>query len=126
CLWLPSGRALHYINPEVEYVDKISKRTGRPYKAAMIYVEGIDQKTHQWSKIDTYGPKLFENVVQAICRDILGHGMIEADKRGFKIVLTCHDEIVAEEDEESSLTFRDLESSMCVQPKWAKGFLIGA
>src|SRR5579862_6147071 len=49
---LPSGRALHYINPEVQWVEKVSKR-GRKYKAAEIYVDGIDQKTHQWTRITT-------------------------------------------------------------------------
>jgi len=126
CLWLPSGRALHYVNPQTEEVERISKRTGKPYKATSITIEGVDQKTHSWTRINTYGPKLFENVVQAICRDILAHGMIEADKAGFPIVLTCHDEIVAEVPEDSPLTVKDLEDIMCIIPNWAPGFLIGA
>lgn len=125
-IWLPSGRALHYINPQVEYIEKKSKRTGRTFKAPIITIEGINQETHQWGRTTTRGPKLFENVVQAICRDILACGMLEAERRGFEIVLTCHDEIVAEVDEDSHLTYKELEEAMCVTPHWANGFLIGA
>lgn len=125
-LWLPSGRALHYINPRVREVERLSTRTGKLYKTTEFLVEGVDQKTHQWGDIVTHGSKIFENVVQAICRDILGYGMIEADKRGFPIVLTCHDEIVAEVDEDSDLTYKDLESIMSQDLKWCPGFMIGA
>lgn len=126
CIWLPSGSALHYINPRVQHVERVSLRTGRPYKTTEILVEGVDQKTHQWADITTHGSKIFENVVQGLCRDILGMGMIEADRRGFNIVLTCHDEIVAEVDEDTHLTISDLESSMSLPIKWLPGFLIGA
>jgi DNA polymerase len=125
-LWLPSGRALHYINPRVREVERLSTRTGKLYKTTEFLVEGVDQKTHPWGDIVTHGSKIFENVVQAICRDILGYGMIEADKRGFPIVLTCHDEIVAEVDEDSDLTYKDLESIMSQDLKWCPGFMIGA
>lgn len=124
-MWLPSGRALHYINPRITYEERTSRK-GNPYKASIITIEGIDQKTHQWADVDTYGAKLFENAIQAICRDILGCGMIEADKRGFNIVLTCHDEIVAEVEEDSELTVKNLEDCMSITPHWAENFLIGA
>jgi DNA polymerase bacteriophage-type len=125
CIWLPSGRALHYINPEVTYEDAISN-SGRQYKRTVITIDGVSQKTHQWERIPTRGPRLFENVVQAVCRDILAHGMIEADRRGFDIVLTCHDEIVAEVPENGELGVKELIEAMVVVPDWADGFLIDA
>ena len=125
-IWLPSGRALHYVNPEVQWVKAKAKKTGREYNRSELYIDGIDQKTHQWARIPTRGAKLFENVVQAICRDILGHGMLEAAKKGFQIVLTCHDEIVAEVPYGSHLTLQDLIDCMSVTPKWSPNFLVGA
>jgi len=126
CVWLPSGRALHYINPRVREVERVSLRTGRPYKTTEITIEGIDQKTHQWQDITTHGSKIFENVVQAICRDILGHGMLEAKRDGFPIVLTCHDEIVAEVENGSPLGVPELVDCMTRKISWAGGFLTGA
>jgi DNA polymerase len=126
CLWLPSGRALHYINPEVIYSEKVSPRNGRSYKTSEIMVDGVDQKTHHWGRIKTYGSKIFENVVQAICRDILGYGMIAAKEAGFPIVLTCHDEIVAEVPENGILGVKELVQCMTRNLDWCPGFIIGA
>ena len=125
CVTLPSGRDLHYVNPMVTYEDRVSKK-GRKYKASIITCDGIDQITRQWQRIDTRGPKVFENVVQAICRDVLGCGMIEAEKIGFDIVLHCHDEIVAEVDEDSPLTEHDLVKAMVKEIRWAPNFILGA
>lgn len=125
CLKLPSGRSLHYINPKVTYEEKISKR-GNKYQAMQISYEGIDQVTRQWTRVDTWGGKIFENVVQAICRDILAYGMVKATERGFVIVLHVHDELVAEVPEDSNLGVEELVECMCEVPDWAPGFLIGA
>lgn len=125
CINLPSGRALHYVNPMVEYVNAISKK-GNPYKQTKISCEGIDQVTRQWTRIDTWGGKIFENIVQAICRDVLGYGMMLADQKGFEIVLHVHDEIVCEVPETGDLNVEGLVECMCVTPSWAPGFLVGA
>ncbi len=125
CMTLPSGRSLHYINPRVVWSEKISKK-GNKYKSADLFCEGIHQETHQWQEIDTRGAKLFENAVQAICRDVLAVGMMNARDRGFEIVLHCHDEIVAEVDEGSDLTVEVLVESMTKPIAWAPGFILGA
>lgn len=125
CIWLPSGRALHYINPRVSYEERISKH-GNKYKAANLFCEGIHQETHQWCEIETRGAKLFENVVQAICRDVLAVGMMNCRDMGFKIVLHCHDEIVAEVKEDSDLTVEKMVEGMTKTIDWASEFILGA
>ena len=125
CMNLPSGRALHYVEPRVEYEQAVSKK-GNVYTKTVLSCEGINQVTRQWERIGTWGGKLFENLVQALCRDILAYGMVEATKRGFDITLHVHDEVVADVSKDSPLTYVDLEEAMCVVPPWAPGFLIGA
>ncbi len=125
CLWLPSGRALHYINPSVTWVDATSRK-GNPYRKAELRVDGISQKTHQWDVIETRGAKLFENIVQAICRDILCIGMKRAEDRGLPVVLHCHDELIIEIDEDSPYGVKDLVECMIEPPSWGKDMLLGA
>jgi hypothetical protein len=126
CIWLPSGRALHYINPYVERVERVSKK-GNTYQAVNLYCAGVHPETHQWvPDMETRGAKIFENIVQAICRDILAYGMIRAEDRGFPIVLSCHDEICAEVDEDSPLGVKELVEDMTEEIPWAPGFILGA
>ena len=71
---LPSGRRLSYIRPKIE---------PGPYESDVITYEGMEQTTKQWVRLDTYGPKLVENIVQAVARDELimdvpiGQGSLE-------------------------------------------------
>jgi DNA polymerase len=83
---LPSGRELVYCNAGIE---------DGQYDPKICYW-GMDQTTKKWSKQDTYGPKLFENIDQAISRDILMNGLQNLDKAGYETVLQVHDEAVAE------------------------------
>ena len=124
-MWLPSGRALHYIDPKVVRTERTSKK-GNKYKATDLFCQGIHQETHQWQEIDTRGAKLFENAVQAICRDVLAEGMINCRDAGFELVLHCHDELVAEADEDSHLTVDTMVECMTRPIKWAPGFVLGA
>ncbi|MBB6716344.1 DNA polymerase [Clostridium gasigenes] len=82
---LPSGRKLAYIRPKIE-----DGSYGKP----IITYEGMEQTTKQWTTLDTYGPKLVENIVQAIARDCLGEAMVKVDKAGYEIVMHVHDEII--------------------------------
>jgi DNA polymerase len=79
---LPSGRALAYHKARVEG-DKIK------YMAT-------DSVTKHYGWVDTYGGKIVENIIQAIARDILAYAMVNAERKGYPIVLTVHDELVAE------------------------------
>jgi len=95
-LWirLPSLRALAYRAPEV--------RRGRFGGKALTYA-GAKQTSRTWSRIDTHGGKLVENIVQAIARDCLADALIRAHDAGFQIVMHVHDEIVAESDDPDRL-----------------------
>lgn len=87
---LPSGRKLFYWNP--------SLRPNSFDKESLVYW-GTNPDTKQWGLVETYGGKLVENIVQAIARDCLAHGLLAADLWGFSIDLHVHDEIVANVDE---------------------------
>jgi len=86
---LPSGRNLAYVRPRIE-------NDARFNKPGITY-EGYDQG--KWTRLNTYGPKLVENIVQAIARDCLAKAMLRLDKHGFRIVMHVHDEVVIEAPE---------------------------
>ena len=83
---LPSGRRLSYIRPKIE-----PHQTFEGYK---ITYEGMQQTSKQWTRLDTYGPKLVENIVQAFARDCLAETMFNVKDAGFDIVMHVHDELV--------------------------------
>ena len=118
---LPCGRCLHYLDPIVtqETTDWGKVRTGVSYHA-------WDAKGCQLKRL--YGGLLCENVVQAVARDILLNGMLEAEKVGFLIVMTIHDEVVGESPIGGPLTYKDLEHAMTITPDWAEGmgFILAA
>ena len=64
--------------------------------------EGIGS-ANKWERIETFGGKLVENIVQATSRDILCHSMQNLDKTGFQIVMHVHDEVVIEAPQGASL-----------------------
>ncbi|MBP2653322.1 MAG: DNA-directed polymerase [Firmicutes bacterium] len=87
---LPSGRRLAYVRPRLAI--------GKFDREALSY-EGMDQTTKQWRRLDTYGGKLVENLVQAIARDCLRDAMIRLDYAGYKTVMHVHDEVIIEAPE---------------------------
>lgn len=130
---LPSGRYLHYINARVHEEEKYSERTGRFYIKKSIFYDGIGHgvgattKGAVWGKVYTYGGKLTENIVQAISRDILAHGMMLAEEMGFTLVGHVHDELICEEKlEQFRLGLPELIRCMAQTPIWAPGLPLGA
>ena len=79
---LPSGRYLCY--PAIRW-----------HEEKLSYM-GQNQYTRKWERLSTYSGKLFENIVQAVARDILGEGIMNAEAAGFKVLLTVHDELLTE------------------------------
>ncbi len=79
---LPSGRRLAYVRARFD-------------KPALTY-EGAEQGTKQWSRVNTYGGKLVENIVQATARDCLAEAMLNVDAAGYRVVMHVHDEAVME------------------------------
>ncbi len=82
---------------------------------------GINQYSRRWERIRTYSGKLSENATQAAARDILAHGLLLAEERGFEPVLHVHDEIVAE-----NCTSSELAEVMAINPVWATGLPLAA
>ena len=83
---LPSGRKLAYQKPQLEPHHKFAGKTKITY-------EGLDTQYNR-VRIDTYGGKLTENIVQAIARDCLRDAMLRLDDAGYKIAFHVHDEVV--------------------------------
>jgi len=109
---LPSGRRLAYVKPRIGE---------NKFGGQCITYEGVGG-TKKWERLDSYGPKFVENIVQATSRDILCYAM--QTLRNCSIVMHIHDELVIEADPRMSL------QSVCEQmgrtPPWAKGLLLRA
>ena len=112
---LPSGRKLSYVKPRMA-VNRFG-RDGLTY-------EGISENK-KWSRIETYGPKLVENIVQGTARDLLAEAMLRVEKKGYPIVMHCHDEIIAEVPEGTG-SVEEMCEVMAVQPEWAEGLPLRA
>lgn len=124
-MFLPSGRALHYLNPRIVENTVVQGRTGEYTKTALYY-DGQDQVTRQWVQVETHGGKICEQACQSLARDILMVGMQRADRAGFKICLHVHDELVAVVPYSSHLTVKDLENCMTNPIDWGIGLPLGA
>ena len=112
---LPSGRKLSYIKPRIS-LNKFNKQ-GLSY-------EGIGENK-KWTRIDTYGPKLVENIVQAVARDILAEAMLRLDNAGFHIVMHVHDEVVLEVPYGVS-SVEEVCRIMTKVPLWVEGLPLNA
>lgn len=109
---LPSGRRLSYVKPRIG-----TNQFGSP----CVTYEGVGG-TKKWERIESYGPKFVENIVQATSRDILSYAM--QTLRHCSIVMHVHDEIVIEAD--SRLSTEVLCQQMSRTPPWAEGLLLVA
>ena len=78
---------------------------------------------NKWDKIESYGGKFVENIVQAIARDILAEAMTRLEKKGFNIVMHIHDEVVIESD---SSSIEEINQIMSLVPSWAPGLILDA
>ena len=109
---LPSGRRLAYVKPRIGE---------NQFGGESITYMGLDL-SKKWARIESYGPKLVENITQAISRDILCYAM--QTLRTMDIVAHVHDELIIECDERVSL------AAICEQmartPPWAEGLLLRA
>jgi len=112
---LPSGRKLSYIKPRMA-INKFG-REGLTY-------EGIGE-SKKWMRIETYGPKLVENIVQATSRDLLALAMLRLRSYGFEIVMHVHDEAVLEVPEGQS-SVGEICKIMAAAPEWASGLPLRA
>lgn len=116
---LPSGRKLYYPSPEIGV-----NRWGNPSVSYM----GQNQTTKRWERVETYGGKLVENIVQAIARDCLAIAIENLESQGLHVVFHIHDEVVidtpawADED-----TMLDTVTKIMTKPiPWAQALPLNA
>lgn len=121
CMELPSGRILSYPGIGVS-VTKETDEDGRVNTNVRIKYQGENQLTRQWTTLYTHGGKACENIVQALCRDLLAYAMINVESGGYPIVLSVHDELVCETPDTPEYNVAELEKLMCSLPDWAEGF----
>ena len=108
---LPNGRSIAYANATLE--------DGR------IRYEGKSMTSSTFQKLDTYGGKLVENIVQATARDVLGEAMLRLEKLGYKIVAHVHDEVIL--DVPKGVTNIDeINEQMAINPEWTEGLPLAA
>jgi DNA polymerase len=108
---LPSGRPLVYRNAKVEWTPKPWGHYAMTYEL-------------RGRRVPTFGGKLVENVVQAVCRDLLAEALVRLDKAHFVTVLHVHDEVLCELDDPADLDA--MASVMREVPAWARGMPIQA
>lgn len=127
---LPNGRKLWYSEPgleekEIEYIDKETKEKKTFTKDCLFYYGRDNKRGKAWGKVFTYGGMLTENAVQAIARDLMVAAMFRVEQAGYEIVLSVHDELVAEAGPERDI--KEFEHIVAgPNPKWAAGCPVAA
>jgi DNA polymerase len=112
---LPSGRRLAYPDPEIR-----AKQTPWGVEVDGLTYMGINQLTRQWHRQTAYGGMLVENIVQAISRDLMADAMLRIERTGkYRVVLTVHDEIIAECGMQDAGDLKEFEALMAECPPWA-------
>lgn len=134
---LPSGRALCYPSPQLvaekrkkddaevaglEALESEQPATGR----TKITYMGVHQYTRKWTRLDTYGGKIFENICQAVARDVMAHNMPAIEAAGYQIILTVHDEVICEAPDSPEFNPEHLASLLAANPPWAPDMPLAA
>lgn len=115
-LLTPSGRSLCYPSPQVEYQGS---------KARLSYM-GVNQYTRKWCRLSTHGGKLAENATQLLACEVLKSNMPRIEDAGFELVLSVHDELIAEAPDTDDFTGEALAGLMSIVPDWAEGLPLAA
>ena len=113
---LPSGRILSFPNAHFKMNEWGDNR---------LAYEGMNNQIHRWGVIDMYGGSLVQSITQAIARDLLAHAVTQVEAAGYPVVLTVHDEIVADVPQDHG-SLADFEKIMTTTPPWGLGIPIDA
>lgn len=112
---LPSGRRLAYVRPRIGVNN---------FGSDCVTYEGLGSQK-KWERIESYGPKFVENIVQATARDILVEAMQRLDKLGYKATMHIHDEVVLEVPDGVS-SVEEVCDVMSIAPDWASTLCLRA
>ena len=116
---LPSGRELTYLDARVE--------TGKKFGNQVVTYKGMNQDTHRVTRLETYGGKLTENVVQAIARDCLACSMLRLKELNYSIVMHVHDEVIIEVPEDKAdISLNAICEVMGENIPWAEDLILRA
>ena len=118
---LPSGRKLWYHHPTLheEPHPWIDGETVLKLTYSTMWMG-------RWRRTGTYGGKLTENIVQAVARDLMVFGMLQSEAEAYPIILTVHDEIVAEPTLERGPDRTEYEEIIARVPRWAEEYPVAA
>lgn len=111
---LPSGRSLYYAKPRI---------MRNEYDRDSLTYEGVGTGK-RWERIESYGPKIIENLTQALCRDLLAEAMQRLSNAGYRIVMHVHDEVVIEAPMDADV--ETVCKIMAQTPSWAQGLVLNA
>ena len=113
---LPGGRRIAYPSPKLVEDEK--------GKASITYM-GTDQTSKGWCRLETYGGKLVENIVQATARDCLADAMLRLDEAGYRIRMHVHDEVIIEAPAGKE-KLEDITAIMATNSSWNRGLPLAA
>ncbi|HCR83887.1 MAG TPA: hypothetical protein DIW07_10835 [Lachnospiraceae bacterium] len=108
---LLSGRKLAYFDAKIEQTDK----------GESITYAGIEQQSKRWGRLETWGGKLVENIVQATARDCLAVTMQQVSQAGYSIVMHVHDEIICDVPKKDTGALKKITDIMAESIPWAPG-----
>ncbi len=132
---LPSGRRIAYQQPRLTWGPPHKNPDWAPSYRLTFWGWNTNPNMGAtgWVLMETYGGKLFENVVQAVARDIMAHAVVQLERLGWPVVLRVHDELVSEIEVVENLPpegeraiIAEYERIMADVPEWAKGWPIRA
>lgn len=119
---LPSGRRIAYQHPQLHESDRWPGQLSISFET---WNNNPKMGPMGWVRLDTYGSRLAENAVQAVARDIMAYAVMNAEERGYPIVLRVHDELAAEVPDGFG-SVEEFEAIMCDLPWWAQDWPIHA
>lgn len=130
---LPSGRRLAYHAPRLTRGSKREGWAEQYFLTYMTWNSNSKMGPMGWVRMETYGGRLFENVVQAVARDIMAFAVVNLERAGWPVVLRVHDELAAEiqmyaelTPDQEKLLISQFEAIMATLPAWAQGWPIRA
>jgi len=119
-IMLPSGRSLCYIKPNLG-----KNRFGGVSVTHMGMMQDTGGSSKKWLRLETYGGKLVENIVQAVARDCLAWAMYRLDEQKYTICAHVHDEVIIEEPIDGR-SLDEVIKIMCQKESWNSGLLLNA